>query len=133
VTLLAFQREPEPPPAVREKPTPTRSDGDGAILCGACGGPVAEEAARIEVGGAHSHRFTNPAGFTYDVVCLRQTSCYLQGTPTVEFTWFAGYAWSFALCGSCHTHLGWFYEGPAKFFGLIADRLVTGSASGTPP
>jgi hypothetical protein len=104
---------------------PVDSDEDKKLLCASCGAAIALQSARIDVNGAHAHRFTNPAGVTYDVVCLSQAACYLDGEPTIEFTWFAGYAWSYAHCGSCHEHLGWYYQGPSKFFGLIADRLVS--------
>jgi hypothetical protein len=86
---------------------------------------VTNDEARIAVDGAHSHRFTNPAGITYDVVCFASArGCYVEGEPTTDFTWFVGYAWSYAKCGSCHQHLGWYYQGASKFFGLIADQLI---------
>ena len=122
--IYAFQRDPEKKSAPAIHGAPVGTDGEARLLCAACGAAIAPESARIEVGGAHTHRFTNPAGFTYDIVCLREAACYLDGKPTTEATWFAGHAWSYALCGACHTHLGWYYEGPSKFFGLIADRLV---------
>jgi hypothetical protein len=122
--IHAFQREPEGKPAPTVRASPVDKDEDEKILCAACGAFVAAESARIEAGGAHAHRFTNPGGFTYDIVCLRETACYVDGKPTTEATWFAGHAWSYAHCGACHAHLGWYYEGPTKFFGLIADRLV---------
>jgi hypothetical protein len=122
----AFQPGPQrdDPSAPAKQARPVRSDEPGAILCAACRTAVSHESARIEVNGAHGHRFTNPAGFTYDIVCLSEAACYVQGPPTNEFSWFAGYAWSYAMCGACHTHLGWYYEGPMKFFGLISDRLL---------
>jgi hypothetical protein len=120
----AFQPKADERPAPEHHRASLGSDEDRKLLCAACGAAISSDSARIEAGGAHAHRFTNPAGFTYDVVCLSEAACYLQGPPTNEFTWFPGYAWSYAMCGACHTHLGWYYEGPSKFFGLIADRLV---------
>jgi hypothetical protein len=127
VTLWAFQ--PGAPPKGNPLSSPrardSGNDTSSPLLCARCRAVVAQEEARIEMAGAHQHRFTNPAGFTYDVVCLRQApGCYVQGPTTNDFSWFAGYAWSYALCGACHEHLGWYYEGPTKFFGLIADKLV---------
>jgi hypothetical protein len=117
--IQAFQQAPKNQPSPVARGSPVDSDEDKKILCAACGAFVATESARIEGGG----RFTNPGGFTYDVVCLRQTACYVDGKPTTEASWFAGHAWRFAYCGGCHGHLGWYYEGATKFFGLIADRL----------
>jgi hypothetical protein len=124
LTLWAFQPGSKDDPAPLRHRAPLIAGGEGRILCAVCGAVIAPESARIEVGGAHAHRFTNPAGFTYDIVCLQNAACYVEGRPTNEHTWFSGYAWSYALCCGCHTHLGWYYEGASKFFALIADRLI---------
>jgi len=126
----------EKKPAVRppgSETAPTDEDVGLArpLCCAGCLAPVASEQARIEVAGAHAHRFTNPAGFTYDVVCLREApGCAVEGTPTTEACWFAGYAWSFAHCAACRFHLGWCYDATAgasaRFFALIENRLVKG-------
>jgi hypothetical protein len=87
---------------------------------------VAREDACIDVGGAHRHSFVNPAGVTFEIGCFREApGCMVEGEPTTELTWFAGFAWSYALCANCRAHLGWCYEGEgARFFGLILARLV---------
>jgi len=76
--------------------------------------------------GSHVHVFTNPAGFTFRIGCFSSApGCLNAGDPTGDFTWFTGYDWSFALCGGCMTHLGWFYEsGRDGFHGLILAELV---------
>lgn len=126
--MLAFQRGPKKDSSKRPAPA-WLSDGtlgDRALLCGHCERVVASGADRIEVDGAHAHRFTNPAGFTYDIVCLRAApGCSVEGAATLEATWFPGFAWSFAHCRACALHLGWHYQGVTSFFGLIADRLLT--------
>lgn len=97
-----------------------------AIRCRACGHEITRRRDAIEVDGAHEHTFRNPAGYSFHVLCFRAApGCLTAGPPTAEATWFAGYAWSFAVCGECHEHLGWRYSGKAdSFFGLIATRLV---------
>ena len=51
----------------------------------------------------------------------RARNLRLDGTATVEFTWFAGYSWQIPLCGGCGNQLGWLFQraessdGPARF------------------
>ncbi len=96
------------------------------FLCTACGNPITTDIARISVGGSHLHVFTNPAGFVFRVALFSEApGCVHAGIPTREHTWFSGFAWSYALCAQCGSHLGWIYSsGNGSFFGLIADRLV---------
>ena len=113
----------------RQRKDETKRAGDDgaarAYWCAACTTRVAGEDAAIEVGGAHRHRFVNPAGLEYEIACFRQASCLADGEPTLEFTWFPGFAWSYALCANCRAHLGWLYESEsARFVGLIVARLV---------
>ena len=111
-----------------ERATKKKRAGGGsarAYWCAACTTRVADEDAAIDVGGAHRHRFANPAGIEFEIGCFAAASCRADGEPTREHTWFAGYAWSFALCANCRAHLGWLYEGDGpRFFGLILTRLV---------
>lgn len=96
-----------------------------AWWCAACTTRVADEDAAIEIAGAHRHRFVNPEGVEFEIGCFAAVACRVDGEPTLEHTWFAGFAWSYALCANCHAHLGWCYEGDAaRFFGLILARLV---------
>lgn len=113
----------------RERATTTkRGGGDGAARawwCAGCTTRVADEEAAIDVGGAHRHRFVNPAGVEFEIGCFAAAGCRVDGAPTLEHTWFAGFAWSYALCANCRAHLGWLYESEsARFFGLILARLV---------
>lgn len=81
----------------------------------------------MEVNGAHEHTFRNPAGYSFHVVCYSEAPGSLRaGEPTSLASWFPGYEWCYALCGECHTHLGWWFESrdEASFAGLIATRLV---------
>ena len=113
----------------RKRATERQRGGGGASArawwCAACTTRVADEDAVIEVAGAHRHRFVNPAGVAFEIGCFAEARCRVDGAPTREHTWFAGFAWSYALCANCRAHLGWCYEGDgARFFGLILPRLV---------
>ena len=72
--------------------------------------------------------FPNPLGMMRVILTARAAkSLHLSGDATVEFTWFAGYAWRVAYCASCMSHLGWSYEGeeePPVFYGLLKDALA---------
>ena len=118
----------KPDGAERARATKKRRAGSGsprAYWCAACTTRVAAEDAAIEVSGAHRHRFVNPAGVEFEVGCFGDAACRSDGEPTLEHTWFPGFAWSYALCVNCRAHLGWRYEGPAPpFFALILARLT---------
>ena len=98
------------------------------IVCATCGHPITTERERIEVKGRHEHRCVNPGGVIFHIGCFqRAPGCIAQGVPTMEFTWFPGFAWNYALCSGCSTSLGWTYQGVgvAHFVGLILNRLAT--------
>jgi hypothetical protein len=99
---------------------------DRAIVCAACAHRITSERQRVAVNGAHEHHCVNPAGYQFHIGCFRDApGCTVWGAPTTEFTWFAGYAWCYALCGDCRAHLGWRFESDASgFFGLILARLI---------
>jgi hypothetical protein len=102
------------------------------LLCALCGRLITSDAHRIEVAGSHSHDRTNPYGIRFHFWCFDAApGARTAGRPTSEHTWFAGHAWSFALCGGCGEHLGWLFEGeaPARFFALICDRLEVDESS----
>ena len=102
----------------------------GPVLrCVFCGHGICDAAARVSVQGSHEHTFSNPAGIIYHIGCFASApGCRLAGEPTGEFSWFAGYAWRYALCGGCSIHLGWVYRSGDgdRFFGLIVERLEEG-------
>jgi hypothetical protein len=73
----------------------------------------------------HEHTFRNPEGYSFHVVCYSDAPGAIEvGQPTAAACWFPGYEWSFAVCGQCQTHLGWWYIGRDRFAGLIATRLI---------
>lgn len=100
-------------------------EGARAIRCAACGQAITTAAQRTSLAGAHEHTRFNPGGYVYRFGCFRDApGCAVAGEPTAEATWFAGYRWRYALCRACGVHLGWRFEGPGGFFGLVLERLV---------
>lgn len=99
-----------------------------AVVCAACNHALTKASARIEIDGAHEHAFANPAGLTFRVACFREApGCAGFGDESTVWTWFKGFAWRVALCGSCSEHVGWSYRSEASsFFGLITTRIKTG-------
>lgn len=98
-----------------------------AILCRYCLNQVTSSEHRTVINGSHGHRRYNPVGVIFDVGCFSLApGCNRQGVATLEHTWFPGYAWSYALCSNCQTHLGWFFESGTGhvFVGLILDKLI---------
>lgn len=97
------------------------------IRCRFCGHPITRQAYRIDINGSHHHTFNNPSGYLFEIGCFSSASgCASQGKPTLEFSWFTGYSWCFALCVYCHAHLGWLYQSMSgsRFYGLILNHLT---------
>jgi hypothetical protein len=112
-------------------PAATTAVGDetGAaktVRCAACGATITSPEHRIAVSGSHDHRFMNPAGFTFHLGCFSSAiGCTIVGPDSLEYPWFPGFSWRYAMCGTCGCHLGWHFRKPdhTGFFGLILDRL----------
>jgi len=116
--LLASRRDTEP-------------EAERNLYCFVCGEIVTSVHSRISIQGSFEHTCTNPGGYLYTIGCFREAEgCAQAGELTEAFTWFPGFAWRYAFCGSCGVHLGWVYEAtrdsPERFFGLILKRLVAG-------
>lgn len=96
-----------------------------AIYCKSCGRTVTSKDQKISVHGAHTHTFFNPAGIVFELGCFGVApGCQNAGEATSDFSWFAGYVWSFALCDRCNSHLGWFFEmGERSFYGLVLANI----------
>ena len=99
--------------------------GRRALICRTCALPVARMRDRISVDGKHVHALFNPSGILFEVACFAKApGCRFEGQFTHDFTWFAGYAWRFAMCRRCASHLGWEYRGAdGGFAGLIMAEL----------
>jgi Yippee zinc-binding/DNA-binding /Mis18, centromere assembly len=96
------------------------------IVCKVCQNVITSSDHRIEVLGQHRYLFRNPSGFVFDIGCFSEApGCVRKGTLSLEYTWFKGYSWNFALCASCQMHLGWFYQSASEggFYGLILENL----------
>lgn len=97
------------------------------IRCKPCGNKITHAACRVTVNGRHKHVFNNPAGYVFEIGCFSMAEgCARKGQPTLEFTWFTGYHWSFAVCAACQAHLGWVYQAGSgeAFYGLILTQLI---------
>lgn len=105
---------------------PARKDKKSFIFCRNCGHIVSSTDQRVEINGAHTHTFRNPAGIVYRIGCFGLApGCLNFGDPTEEFSWFPGYTWVYANCLNCFNHLGWFYQsGERHFHGLILNHLT---------
>jgi len=119
-----------PAPEGDKTPEATPQDADTKraprqLVCARCAHRITSDAHRTTAAGAHTHDKVNPFGLTFRFGCFsRAEGCAVEGTPTLENSWFAGYTWQYALCAACAAHLGWFFAGEGSFFGLILDRLI---------
>lgn len=95
---------------------------DKNIRCRQCEHEITKTSWAVQ---PHEHTFRNPGGYSFHVLCFSTAPGASDiGEPTSEASWFAGYDWSFAICGQCNNHLGWWYHGKDVFVGLIATRLL---------
>ncbi|MBT8381745.1 MAG: hypothetical protein KJO59_05255 [Ignavibacteria bacterium] len=98
-------------------------------LCIACNKKITTDKERFEYNNQTEFQFINPGGFYFDLITFDSADgCREIGEPTLEFTWFKGHSWSFAVCSRCSNHLGWKYVGKYSFYGLIKSRLIKGAA-----
>jgi hypothetical protein len=106
--------------------TATLHQLDDTFRCRGCRHGITHGRFAIEVDGAHAHTFRNPVGWSFRLGCFADApGAAVSGTATYVHTWFSGYAWRFAHCGACGTHLGWwFVAGSDVFAGLVLTRLM---------
>ena len=131
--MFVLRNAPSVPAGGQPEEIPGAQDGvrsEPAIVCAACRGTITSARHRIVTHGSHEHRFMNPAGFLFHIGCFGEAiGCRIVGPDSLEYPWFPGFAWRFALCGQCGQHLGWHFrhfrmEGRDSFFGLILNRLL---------
>ena len=116
-----------PVPTLEAKTKPARRR---PLVCAACGRGITWEDQRRDVSGRHEHTRVNPVGIEYHFGCFSDAEgCAVSGERTDEHTWFPGCAWQLAHCRGCGVHLGWFFSGADRFYGLVLDRLAPGDAS----
>lgn len=106
--------------------TETVEQLDDTVRCRRCEHAVTAGRYAIEVDGAHEHTFRNPAGWSFRLGCFADApGAAPSGEATYDHTWFPGYAWRFAHCDGCSTHLGWWFVGTSNAFAaLILTRLM---------
>ena len=112
---------------VQDRAMEDDADQGGHILCRRCGYVITRASERISVQGAFQHSFANPHGLVFYIGCFSTAEgCAYTGPFSNEFTWFRGYSWRIAVCGSCLLHLGWLFVSAAgsSFNGLILDQLI---------
>ena len=98
-------------------------------LCIACNKKISTDKERFEYNHQSEFQFINPSGFYFDIITFSSADgCREMGDPTMEFSWFDGHSWLFAVCSRCSNHLGWKYEGKYSFYGLIKTRIIKGAA-----
>ena len=99
-----------------------------AVRCAACRHVLTTRAARIRVRGAHAHTFKNPAAIDFLIGCYGSApGCRGMGETSSVWTWFPGFSWQIALCGSCVEHVGWLFaraDTEKRFVALILDRIL---------
>ena len=112
-------------PDVATRGLPKAADNEGDWLCAWCLNRVANERDRYLAEGKSEFVFSNPNGLAFHILTFSEAfGCRPSGVPTLEYTWFPGYAWCYCHCLECGQHLGWFYSGQTGFVGLIRDRIV---------
>ncbi|XP_039287302.1 protein cereblon [Nilaparvata lugens] len=75
--------------------------------------------------------YVNPNGHLHETLTMSKAYNLLlsDDEPTLEFSWFPGYAWVVAFCSNCHIHLGWKFLAqkddllPKSFWGLTRRSL----------
>jgi len=74
--------------------------------------------------------YVNPGGYVHETLTLHKAkNLTLHGTPSTEYSWFPGYAWTICQCRYCDSHMGWKFTAakpnmvPKKFWGLSRRSL----------
>jgi len=103
-------------------------EGKGYYLhCRECGHRITMFTETMRVDNQHRFMVVSPSNNRFQIGCFRDAlGCSIHGHPDSTHSWFEGYAWCFAHCGNCESHLGWYYQSLKQeyFFGLMIDRLV---------
>ena len=103
--------------------------GEEWICCRVCGHRLARVNDRIpdsDTLGIHGGAFINPHGYLHALApYFGAPGAHVVGRFYAQHSWFQGYDWAMAHCGSCGIHLGWCFESagrrPARFWGLRLD------------
>ncbi|MBP7280081.1 MAG: hypothetical protein KBA66_00795 [Leptospiraceae bacterium] len=98
------------------------------ILCASCSFIITSNEFTYFVNGQHEYSFKNPSNILYSIRLFSRADGSIDiDSPSIQFTWFPDFAWNFAICSNCTSHLGWKYHSQSNsFFGLITERLKSG-------
>lgn len=85
---------------------------DLSLTCRRCGVAVANMSDIVVVSdGGATGSYVNPGGIVHDMVTVEPRhagrTLRLHGDPSAEHSWFPGYRWTIATCGTCGVHMGW--------------------------
>lgn len=113
-------------PTGKTAPATAVPSADLDWYCVRCLRGVAREADRLIHLGQTELEFRNPDGQRFRILLFRDCpGGRSAGVPTELHTWFPGHAWCYCLCRGCGLQLGWWYEGPSRFVGLIRSRILS--------
>ena len=75
--------------------------------------------------------YVNSNGFVHEIMTLSKSKgLALMGPPVTEYSWFPGYAWTIANCGTCEIHMGWLFTAtnrklkPRSFWGIRSCQVA---------
>lgn len=75
--------------------------------------------------------YVNPQGYVHEIITLYEAnSLLLRGGPVKEYSWFPGYAWTIADCGTCESQMGWLFTAtnkklkPRSFWGIRCSQVA---------
>jgi len=97
-----------------------------ALVCARCGHTITDLAARVDIGGPHTHTGVNAGGHVHHFGCFsRAPGARPVGSPEHTWSWFPGRSWQLVTCRACDVHLGWCFAGDgAPFWGLLTTAVI---------
>lgn len=105
---------------------------DKIFVCFSCDSFIARQSDIFPMSKEGPHgMYCNAAGIIHDTVTLyhAQGLQLSHDPPSIECTWFPGYAWTIASCNNCDIHMGWKFTAverhlkPKAFWGLTRTSL----------
>ncbi|KAK3030200.1 hypothetical protein RJ639_038710 [Escallonia herrerae] len=75
--------------------------------------------------------YVNPHGYVHEIITLyKANGLAFIGNPDTEYSWFPGYAWTIAYCGTCRHQMGWRFTAtnkklkPQTFYGIRSSQVA---------
>ncbi|WIA30276.1 hypothetical protein OEZ86_000366 [Tetradesmus obliquus] len=108
------------------------------LRCSGCGALLATTADVLGMTSEGiSGTFVNSHGYVHEMVAFKRVHrVQLEGQPETAHSWFPGYAWTIAYCGTCGQHLGWRFTAvepglsPRLFWGIRRQVLTCSTRQG---